>query len=272
MVDTGFVYAATGEMYVALAVRSARSLREAIPDARIHLFADIDCTDEVFDAVHRLSRSHFRPKFEALRSSPFERSVYLDADTYVSADISDIFDLLQQFDIAGAHVFRRNSRACRRYYRDPLPNSFPQINTGVLGLRRNKRTHAFLEAVEGEMDASDAQFDQAVFRELLFHSDLRLAVLPPEYNFKEPGKAAILSSDDTAPRVIHESRLHGTYDPDVGLLESLEALNGPDLLRHVEALIAADRYLHPAATGKVRPLAISSKPGLFDRFRKHPRG
>lgn len=72
----GFVFAATGDICVTLARRAARSLRLVHPGAEIDLFTDVRVDDSVFNQVHRLSESWFRPKMEAVLKSRFERTIF----------------------------------------------------------------------------------------------------------------------------------------------------------------------------------------------------
>jgi hypothetical protein len=252
----GFVYAAKGAKYVELAVNSARSLKDSNPGATVHLYCDAHpAKGHCFDKVHLLSDSSSkRPKFEALRRAEFDRTIYLDADTFVCADISDIFFTLDRFDIAGAHVALRNSRHSHRIHKLQLPNSFPQINTGVLGIRRSARISDFLSQVDAEMSAADSSVDQPIFRELLWNSDLRIAVLPQEYNFKRIDELATLSSSHCAPRVIHDSDLRRPDAKAPTRATTLEGFLRRPVYKHLLALLSADKFLSPGSQTKVAPL------------------
>lgn len=269
----GFLYAVTGHKYVELATASATSLKRVMPDAKIHIFSDIIPKSSVFDEKHILNHSWIRPKFEALRKSPFERSIYLDADTIVLCDIYDIFSLLENFDIAGAHVFARNAKFARKYHKKSFANSFPQINTGVLGVKKSELTQSFLAAVDREMENCNLKIDQPVFRELLFDSKLRIAILPPEYNFKRIRQVSSLTSSDPAPRIIHDSNLHrrlsennGKYMDLYTYQWKLESLYVSHITEHLQKLIRADKYINPEGDEyEVRPLV-----NLIEPYRDKP--
>ena len=254
----GYVYAATGGAAIALARHAARTLRAVAPRVSIDLWSDADCDDEVFDRVHRLDRSTIRPKFEALRRSRFARTIYLDNDTIVLADPSDAFDVLERFDIAGAHTLRRNTRFSRSAWRRDLPLAFPQINTGMLAVRKSEVTERFLAAVDAAIAETGAKKDQPIVRELLFDSDLRLAVLPPEYNYKNVRQAMSLDSKDTAPRILHVPDLHRRQDRTTGRVPPLADLFPPELLEHIDRLVASDRYIHPETASQARALSVSA--------------
>jgi hypothetical protein len=239
----GYVFGVSGEGYARLAARAAMTLRKVAPDAQIDIFTDAEVPDGVFDRVHQLEKSWFRPKFEALRRSRFERTVYLDADMFILADISDVFEVLERFDFAAVHSQRRNSAWSTELWRRPLPAAFPQINGGLLGIRKSPRTLAFIEEADRIMDAEGLKKDQPLFRELLFDSDLRIAILPPEYNLTEFRWAEMYTPRHGAPRVLHHFKLHAHIWKGRQEIGSITALVGPQLAGHIRRLIAVDRAI-----------------------------
>ena len=78
----------------------------------------------------------FRSRIDAMARTRFERTLHLDADVLAVADLRDVFEVLDRFDIALAHDQRRNSPAANATWRRPLPNAFPQFNGGVIAYRR----------------------------------------------------------------------------------------------------------------------------------------
>ena len=50
---------------------------------------------------------HIRSKVDFITSSPFKKTLYLDSDTVVVRDITDIFDSLDRFDVAVTHDYAR---------------------------------------------------------------------------------------------------------------------------------------------------------------------
>ncbi|QQA42449.1 putative nucleotide-diphospho-sugar transferase [Pelagovum pacificum] len=252
MDDRGFVFAASGQSYTTCAVAAAKSLRRASPDLPIDIFTDSEVEDSVFDRVHPLRDSWFRPKLEALVRTRFARTVVLDSDIFVVADISDIFEVLTRFDVAAAQVQNRNQRFALKKWRRNMPNAFPQINSGVLGIRKSAATDALFTECQRRMQEEELPQDQPVLRELLFDSDLRLAILPPEYNARDVTLWRFGTSKIPAPRVLHRSAFHGRMTN--GKVPTPEALYGRRFMRHVERLVAADRHLTPGTTRHVSAL------------------
>jgi hypothetical protein len=204
----GFIFAATGEKYAGLARRAAANLRQVMPRAQIDLFTDQKIDDPTFDRIHPVTANFFRPKMEALANSRFERTVYLDSDAIALADVSELFALLDRFDIAGAHMQYPNTTLA---IGDPtVPDSFPQINAGVLALKRSPATESLLQDWGRIVRDTGAAFDQPSLRRLLWESDLRLTILPMEYNFKCMTFLEVLDSRNRAPKIMHFSELNAT--------------------------------------------------------------
>lgn len=205
----GFIFAATGHRYVTLARRSARQLRQVMPGAVIDFFTDEPLDDPIFDRVHMLSKSGPRPKMEALRRSRFAKTLYLDADIIVLHPVWDCFALLDRFDFVAAHENYRNSPSSQIHWRGTIPPTFPEVNSGVVGLRKSPGTEKLMSDWEKEFTDSDLNWDQPVLRRLLYDSDLSLGILPIEYNLMHTNLIARLGRQMAAPRILHVTRLHG---------------------------------------------------------------
>lgn len=204
----GVIYVATGADYLALAVASARSLRTVEPDLAIDLFTDCAeaVPDGLFAQVHRLAQVHSRAKLEAMAQTRFARTLYLDCDTLVLAPLGDLFDLLARFDCALAHDVRRTSDLIREGA-VPTPYAFPQLNSGVLLYRRDPTMLAFLGEWARRYHASGAARDQPVLKDMLWESDLRFYVLPPEFNLRRVTMLDAWEPLDARPTILHSHRL-----------------------------------------------------------------
>lgn len=186
----GVVYVATGKKYYDEACISARSLK-ASNHLRTAIFTDQPPASQDFDLhIPVVSTGDgFLDKVVHLKDSPFEQTLFLDTDTFVCADLSDVFGLLKHFDLAAAH-----DHLVREVYPVAgVPQAFPELNTGVLLFRKEPKVVALLDDwVETFMAEKEAFLkkqiagkgfpDQPPFRKAVFSSGLRIAVLPPEYN------------------------------------------------------------------------------------------
>ena len=167
-----------------------------MPAALICLLADQAVGHDAFDVVlpagavdpqyGQVKQSKLN-KVDAILTMSDERILYVDNDTYFAADVSHVFDQAREFDLAFvqdtwqfADIYRKLNHGLPD--RDPPPGE-PFINCGVLFVRRNPATDAFLRVWQAGYRADPRlSLDQLVFREQVYRSDLRLHVLPATFN------------------------------------------------------------------------------------------
>lgn len=204
----GVIITAFGQRYVDLAHQVARTLRKTNPGLDIDLFTGAEVDAGVFSQVHVLPDLWVRSKLDSMLQSRFDRTLFLDADLLVVADLSDIFVLFDRFDIAVAQDMYRSSAKARVEYRRPFPNTFPQLNSGVFGFRRSEAMTRFLQVWKADVQSHGIGKDQPSLRELIWTTDLRVAILPPEYNLYDHHSADVMvPGRHAAPRVLHSHRL-----------------------------------------------------------------
>lgn len=199
MMEKGILYVATGEKYIHEASKSARSVRRHNSDIPIAIITDFGGDiPSVFNKVIQKNsiESHWGSASLYLKQTPFRKTIYLDTDTYINSDVSDVYDLLNQFDVALSHApFRRAPESTFeaegfQYPVDGLPKSFPEYNRGVFGYIKNYNTNKFLsyynDIFNEYLEETGVTHDQPALRKALFESDIRIATLPPEYNCRIP--------------------------------------------------------------------------------------
>jgi hypothetical protein len=186
--DRGVIYTAIGENYVREAQLSARSVRAFLPATRIVLFTESTPEDKsAFDEVIRLenlNRTPYLDKLTCIKNSPFANTLFLDTDTYLCGSPSELFDLLEKFDIAMA--------LDRRYYDSfpedaAAPAAFCEFNQGVVAFRQSAQMHKMVQASLDWAEDFYTKYgiptdDQVSMRVALYSSDLRIATLPQEFN------------------------------------------------------------------------------------------
>lgn len=225
------IYAATGDDYVTLARRAARTLRRVMPGVAIDLFTDRAVDDPVFDRVHRLDTSWIRPKMEALRRSRFERTLYLDVDTVVLADLGDLFPLLDRCDIVGC--WAKNRPLVLETEQRDIPRAFPYLNSGVLVVRRSPEMSRLLvdwDAMARSEHAAGlrhAVVDQFALRRLLYERHVSVMVLPLEYNLQYLDFLDVWSANFGKPQILHVRDLHREDPGDPGQPFDAAAILGP---------------------------------------------
>lgn len=181
MNNTGVYYIATGEQFVQEAEVSAQSVRDVMPDVPIAIATDVDPSFE-FDHIINISEPEhgFIDQIDNLHRSPFDKTIHFDTDIYVDSDVTDLAELLNQFEIGAAHNHNRE------VYDPPgVPDSFPEYNTGVVVYRNDDQFRKFTREWKDnylELVTENNTQNQPSFRKTLFESDLRIATLTPEYN------------------------------------------------------------------------------------------
>ncbi|MEQ9257583.1 MAG: putative nucleotide-diphospho-sugar transferase [Roseovarius sp.] len=205
----GVIYVATGAGYTALAVQSAVSLRQMSPGLAIDLFTDLPDAPGlgIFDAVHPVPSSHPRVKLECFARARFERVLFLDADTLVLADLAELFALAERFPLSLAHDVRRRSELIRQGHAHETPYAFPQLNSGVMLYRNDAGMRDFFAEWKRRYDAAGVPRDQVVLKDLLWESDLRFYVLPPEFNLRRVTMLEAWEPLDAIPSILHSHRL-----------------------------------------------------------------
>lgn len=193
--DVGVTYVATGDACYQEALRSARSVRQHHPHIPIALISERLGCDPIFDQHFQILDPHFSmlDKVRNLKQTPFEKTLYLDSDTYVTSPIDDLFVLLEKYDFVGTHEVARGI-----WYEGALshvPTAFVDINGGMLLFRKTPAVveildqwwNAYLETASWLPKFGDSKWvltnDQPSLRRLLWEAeDLRLYVVSSEYN------------------------------------------------------------------------------------------
>jgi hypothetical protein len=180
----GILYVATGERFLAEAVASACRAKQLMPDVPRAIASDRKPEGDLFAHWIPIAnpRGTFADKIAPLSDTPFERTLFLDTDTYLCEPVPELFELLTRYDIAMAHAPMRVTGSV------PVPSSFPECNSGVIAYNMNGSVRALLESwgqYYEEQQAETGQMDdQPALRRALWSSGARISILPPEYNFR----------------------------------------------------------------------------------------
>lgn len=188
----GLVYIATGEKYLLEATRSATSAKKMMPDIPISLWTDkLEGSDtHCFNFVSILKNPQYShiDKIRPLLESRYEKTLFIDTDTYFVGSVYEISELLDNFELAYAQAPLRISPGENNIIED-VPICFPEANTGVIAYRKsepviqliNEWARIFTAQLESK---NPPDHDQPAFRKALYSSRVRSAVLTPEYNFR----------------------------------------------------------------------------------------
>jgi hypothetical protein len=195
----GVMYSCFGEKYIAEAAQAARSsIRHN--DVPHLIFAAGEVPDPppgvTVVGFEPISSAPFLDRIANMRRSPFERTLYLDTDTFVVDEMVGVFELLDHYDLALAQA------PAYRGLDDPeVPAAFPEFNCGVVAWRSSERVAAFLRSweetyrawltedvlpgLDGGAHPSRTEIgDQPAFRRCAWQHGMRVATLAPEYNLR----------------------------------------------------------------------------------------
>ena len=204
--ERGIVYIASGAAYVRDAERSARTAKKQHPDLPIALFSDVPTREPAIDMWFEVKDPHRRSKLDYMAKSPFEKTLYLDADTRVVASMTEPFGLLDRYDLAGCHVENRHpvSSATARLTDPSVDPGFTGFNSGVLYYRMNDRMKSFLEKWSAIFKAENPRFDQPVMRRVMWEMpEISVVALPPEYNVRTLRGILFRSANESQARILH---------------------------------------------------------------------
>ncbi len=191
----GFLYVAFGHKHTQEAIISVASLRKFNPDANIAVVTDQDIGSSEFNQIIRAAApelsgtGNYHVKIEGLRRSPFERTIFLDTDTVVCGDLTDLFPLFDKFDILVTlntwRVDRIFEEVCEPY--SSVPKPFIACNTGVIGFAARPVVEslfaAWAERTRLQIVEHTETADQPSFRWAIYHSSARFAVLSSAHNY-----------------------------------------------------------------------------------------
>ena len=244
----GVVYACSHRDWIAETIRSAQSFARHMPDLERHLFIPAallrECQDDLGQrdpgaaftrivSLQRIAYSH-RPRFESMLRFDLDQVIFIDGDTLLLAPVHELFEVLDQFDIAATiapHLFHPKGIAAGIY--DILPKvskAIPEWNGGLLVARNSPRFRDFVIAWDSlflKSIRAGYLLDQASLRCAIATSDLRVATLANIYNFRANvaqtvrGKVRILHAHGDLPaiaRTINATSKPRHYVPDKSLL------------------------------------------------------
>lgn len=191
MTSTRVVYVATGIKYLNLARISIESLRVQEPYVEIYLFTDqkvswsslLNVTVIIVDGIEH----NWFDKYIGIFQFCDKNVIYLDCDTIIVNKFVENFEKgFQTFQLMG-----RGSMGFNHPYEfESVPRVLSQINTGVLGIRRdiieNLRKTFDKYRNEIQLKRFESFFtDQSAFRLMVYRENLIFCQLTADYNFQD---------------------------------------------------------------------------------------
>lgn len=160
---------------------SVKSLKQHNPEINVTLFTDKLIESPLFDV--KIVNMSIRCKQQYLQESPYNKTLYLDTDTYINKNIMDLFELLDKYEILITHDFAR-----KRIFPIPeymkIPNGFSEANGGVIAYKKCDNFNNMIKLWNHYYKKYKhiSIWDQPSFRIALWESNINLYMLPTEYN------------------------------------------------------------------------------------------
>jgi len=227
----GFLYIASGNIHIPMAARSAKSVRKHDSDAHITLICrDDDEIPKSFDHViktdyHRQLKKgsvprYFTGKVDHIMSTPYEKTWYFDADTYICESVREEFELLDYFDMCMCHAGRAHEiRHFDNPYK-PIPGAV-ELNGGVILYNSNHRMDEWARLFKyyfySQPKGTEWMQDYTGYREqasilwAIFKSDVRLFTLCGNYDcfnrrpqFLAKGPVKVIHGKGTTELIKHQ--------------------------------------------------------------------
>lgn len=184
--SVGVVYIATGDQYITEAEYSAKSVRNHMPDLEIAIATDHSNIDQtLFDYTVGLSNKYPDSGVSTITPelSPFDRTLFLDTDTYVAKPVYELFDILDEHEIAVTQSPGGLSVP-------GVPDPWTEYNTGVISYKSTEKTKEFFRTWarihEDLIDSEGITRNQPSFAKSLYSTGINYFVLPREYNCRVP--------------------------------------------------------------------------------------
>lgn len=202
----GFLYVGNRQKFIDEAIISVKSLKRfnsepvcLVCSPELHT-KDLESIFDEVVVVEKLDEYTYLSKVIGLQVSPFDHTIFLDGDTFITDTISDLFELLDLVDFATTleqklHTTNNENLKFKRI--------FPEFNSGVIVFRNSLIMKKILKDWLAYCIGKQIGNDMPGLREavLMNFETVRFSILPNCYN--EHGFSSMLILDQKV-KVIHE--------------------------------------------------------------------
>lgn len=211
----GALYLAFGRAYLSMALHSVRSLRRTNPAMPACIITNVrDRAPDVawwrpgedhWTFLDMDTRDNRRIKTALAQYTPFDKTIYLDCDTEVLRDLSELTWFLDYFDLClrlregglrGGHTVL-NGKA--------VIGDLPRWNSGVMCFRQGERIRTFFEHWSRSYARLGEPADQISLVEAIFVSECRVLSLDNRWN---SGLGNVMRDAKGTIRILHYTSDH----------------------------------------------------------------
>lgn len=197
VLDRGAIYLAFGENYLSMALLSIKTLKEHNPNLSVTLVTNIKID---ITSINYMSKSHDYIEFLDYQNSEnrkiktsivnytkYEKTIFIDCDTYIISDIGLIFEILDFFDLC-MRLNPSSQSAIGKGEKKILEGKFriseiSHWNSGVIAFKNNSKVEHFFGLWNESFIQTNSQFDQISLVEAVFLSRVKLMSLTDEWNY-----------------------------------------------------------------------------------------
>jgi len=179
--NKGVFYIAFGDNFIKELLISAESVKKHNPDLPIAVFSDKPINSDLIDTWFPIQVNHLRPKVDYIHLAPFEQTIFLDTDTIVDHDITEMFGILDKYDFAICHDLARkrvNVSNLIPEYKE-IPYAFSEVNPGVMVFKKTQPVLDFFKLWKEHFYKyfNRWPYEQPTCRLELWKSDLNFYIL-----------------------------------------------------------------------------------------------
>lgn len=183
----GFLYIANRQKFLDEALISVRSLKRYNSEP-VCLVCGPELKDHpalgVFDKVVVLpdiEKYTYWAKIIGLENTPFEKTFFLDSDTFITDSLSEVFELLDLVDLAATS---QPTMHTTNFENLSFKYVFPELNSGVIAYRNNAIVQQLLKDWKDFCFTNNIKNDMPGLREGVIKNidKIKYGILPDLYN------------------------------------------------------------------------------------------
>ena len=234
-INRGAVYIAFGELYLAMALFSVRTLRARNRELPVMIITNVPVDFSKFEFLSNArdilkiidvdEKFNRQIKTDLYSYVPFDYAVYIDADTYIVGDLSNCWKFLDYFDVA-LKLNAKKQKTVGKGDQLVLGNSsyvrdLPHFNSGVIFFKKSDASKSFFSYWHSAFSKGNIPYDQVSLVEALFESSVRILPLTEDLNYFPD--VSYYAGKVRSPYIVHYTN-RISYILEVELLKITEAL------------------------------------------------
>lgn len=292
----GVLFIAFGYEYLFMAIHSARTAKQETPGIGAAIVTNIPVSDvlaetgkPLFDYISfsndALDKNR-KYKLSLDKISPFEETIFLDADTEIRRDLSPMFEILRHHPIAARPRVNATKWCFPLWGRESTDFGLCEYNSGVIGfVRSHPLVNHFFESWASNYSFMGDFHDQGSFMRSVYNEDyIPILPLSGEWNATDRNGAdrKLLSASPERVFVFHyreafkSKRVVANIAETSGMID-VRFISGHEVLKHKKSLANAIANLSAgrayikrnvtASRGKIDKYIIRDQKS-YPRFRR----